>query len=104
MVTLSADRTTDVKPSASSVTLQSMDAHVGYELHVVHVRPAHKNMMNHADEDYREAGVKAPHAKQHKGRATDMVWKLSPASPAPTQAAAVSCLVKSAIALKLHQT
>ena len=30
-------------------------------------------MMNHADEDYREAGVEAVDTKQHEGKATDMV-------------------------------
>ncbi|DBA70801.1 hypothetical protein WJX79_004769 [Trebouxia sp. C0005] len=29
----------------------------GYHLHVVHVQTVHKNLMNHADEDYKEAGV-----------------------------------------------
>ena len=48
----------------------------GYELHVVHVQAVHKNMMNHADEDYREAGVKAPDTKQHEGKATDMVGEI----------------------------
>ena len=60
----------------------------------MHVQPVHKNMMNHADEDYREAGVKAPDTKQQEAKATDMVGKLSSAAPDPTLAAAVSCLVK----------
>ena len=45
----------------------------GYELHIVHVQPVHKNLMNHADEDYREAGVTAKDAKTHEGKATDLV-------------------------------
>ena len=55
----------------------TIPASAGYELHVVHVQPVHKNMMNHADEDYREAGVKAPDTKQHEANATDMVGKLT---------------------------
>ena len=45
----------------------------GYDIHVVHVQPVHKNMMNHADEDYREAGVTSTDTKQHEGKATDLV-------------------------------
>lgn len=48
-------------------------AYTGYEVHVVHVQPVHQNMMNHDDEDYREAGVQASDTKQHEGKATDMV-------------------------------
>lgn len=57
----------------------SVRAYAGYEVHVVHVQPVHKNMMNHADEDYREAGVKAVDTKQHDGKATDMVLAISDA-------------------------
>lgn len=52
-------------------------ADTDYEVHVVHVQPVHKNMMNHDDEDYREAGVQASDTKQREGKATDMVGKLS---------------------------
>ena len=39
----------------------------------MHVQPVHKNMMNHADEDYAEAGVKASDTKAHEGKATELV-------------------------------
>lgn len=63
--------------AAVSQRLRFLVTYTGYEVHIVHVQPVHKNMMNHDDEDYREAGVQASDTKKHEGKATDMVRKLS---------------------------